>query len=94
MRTQVVNLRKCRTTSVIRIDRLSVFGNPFRIGKNCSRKQSLKKYRKYFYNRIKTDKKFRWAVESLKGHILACWCKPLPCHGDIIGEYLEKGIDK
>ena len=21
---------------------------------------------------------------ELKGKILGCWCKPLPCHGDII----------
>lgn len=28
-------------------------------------------------------------VHCKKGKILACWCKPAECHGDIIKEYLE-----
>ncbi len=89
MKTRVVNIKEQRHQNFIRIDRLSIFGNPYKIGKGCTRKQSLKKYHKYFYSRIKIDREFRWAVEALKGHILACWCRPLPCHGDIIVEYLE-----
>jgi len=89
MKTQVVNIKTQRHQNFIRIDRLSVFGNPFKIGKDGNRKEVIEKYKKYFYKRIKTDIRFRWAVENLKGCILACWCSPLPCHGDIIIEYLE-----
>jgi len=72
MKTTLVNLRTHRSTNVIRIDRTSIFGNPYRISTNCTRKQSIQKYQKYFYNRIKYDIKFRWAVENLSGHTLAC----------------------
>jgi hypothetical protein len=25
-------------------------------------------------------------IHELKGKILGCWCKPLPCHGDVLAE--------
>jgi hypothetical protein len=28
-------------------------------------------------------------LEPLRGKRLACWCAPLPCHGDVIVEWLE-----
>lgn len=28
------------------------------------------------------------SVESLRGKTLVCYCKPLPCHGDVIVEFL------
>ena len=87
--TTLVNLRKYRSTAVVRIDRTSEFGNPFRIGKDGDRKEVIEKYRRYFHNRLNKDRKFRWAVEALKGLTLACWCAPLPCHGDVIIDYLE-----
>jgi hypothetical protein len=45
-------------------------------------------YKDWFYRRL-TDPVFRDKVHSLKGKVLACWCKPDTCHGDIIVEYLE-----
>jgi len=87
--TEVINIREQRHQNFVRIDRLSTFGNPFKIGRDGTRKEVIEKYRKYFYHRIESDKKFKRAVESLKDHILGCWCKPLACHGDILVEYLE-----
>ena len=29
-------------------------------------------------------------VHELKGKILGCWCKPLPCHGDVLAELADK----
>jgi hypothetical protein len=29
-------------------------------------------------------------VSELKGKILGCWCKPLPCHGDVLVELADK----
>lgn len=89
MNTQLVNLRKCRHTSFVRIDRLSQFGNPYHIGKDGDRSEVIRKYRRYFYRRLRRDKKFKWAVQDLKGLTLACWCTPKPCHGDVIIEYLD-----
>ncbi len=41
----------------------------------------------WFGGRMKWDEPFREAVESLRGHDLACWC-PLdqPCHADVLLE--------
>lgn len=65
------------------------FGNPFPLMKNTARGSTLEKYREYFYNRIATDPQFKEKIHSLKGKRLGCFCKPHPCHGDIITEYLE-----
>lgn len=47
------------------------------------------RYRKYFYHRLSTDKEFRKRIGNLQGKTLGCFCKPDPCHGDIIKEYLD-----
>jgi hypothetical protein len=65
------------------------FGNPFPLMDKSARGSTLEKYRDYFYKRIGTDPEFREKVHSLKGKRLGCFCKPHPCHGDIITEYLE-----
>ena len=90
--TTVINIRGQRHQNFTRIDRLSIFGNPFKIGRDGTREEVIEKYRRYFYDRIKTDKKFRWAVEALKDCVLGCWCKPLACHGDILVEFIESNV--
>jgi len=94
MKTTLTNMRRFELDQGVRIDRLSEFGNPFRIGKDGGRETVIAKYRDYFYKRIATDKQFYFNVQALRGKKLACWCTPLPCHGDIIIEYLEKTKDE
>ena len=65
------------------------FGNPFILSAGEPRGASLDKYRVYFYDRLKTDDEFRRRVHQLKGKTLGCFCKPYPCHGDIIAAYLN-----
>ena len=36
-----------------------------------------------------TDPEFGQRIHALKGKRLGCFCKPYPCHGDIIKEYLD-----
>jgi hypothetical protein len=62
------------------------FGNPFH---NGTRSENIAAFRKYFYDRLKTDPIFNRRVRSLKGKILGCFCKPRACHGDVIAEYLN-----
>jgi len=71
------------------IGRPSVCGNPFVIGPDGTREEVIAKFKKYFINRIKTDRHFKVQVLGLKGHILGCYCKPLACHGDIIAQWLN-----
>ena len=65
------------------------FGNPFPLQKGADPGSTLKKYKEYFYDRIEKDEEFKNRIESLKGKTLGCFCKPKPCHGDIIKEYLD-----
>ncbi len=41
----------------------------------------------YFINEIYNKRPdLQAAIEELKGQVLGCWCKPLPCHGDFLAE--------
>ena len=62
------------------------FGNPYN---RYGREESLKLFRKYFYDRIKNDRQFAAHVHKLRGKILGCFCHPKPCHGHIIADYLN-----
>lgn len=89
METRVVNLRREKYDVYIGRGRGSLFGNPFVIGKDGDRAQVIEKYRDYFYRRLAADNEYRSQVLRLKGKILGCFCKPLPCHGDVIVEFLN-----
>ena len=63
------------------IGRPTVYGNPFIIGRDGTRKEVIKKFRRYA---IKT-KRVREAIIALPTRaILGCHCSPKSCHGDVI----------
>lgn len=63
------------------------FGNPFNTG---TRKEKLEKFEEYLIQRTENDKKFREKVKQLDGKILGCFCKPKPCHGDILLKHAKR----
>jgi hypothetical protein len=65
------------------------FGNPFRLAPNEASGSTLQRYKEYFLKRLDNDPEFKERVLSLKGKTLGCFCKPNPCHGDIIIEWLD-----
>lgn len=79
------------------------FGNPHPVSEvngTCpvcdedhSREESIERYRRDFATMIQTNDEFRRNVERLQGETLACWCKPEPCHGDVILAYLHGEFD-
>ena len=71
------------------VGRPSIFGNPFKIGKDGNRLEVIEKFKEYFLFKLKEDNQFKKAVEKLKGKILGCYCYPKDCHARIIIEYLE-----
>lgn len=91
--TSVVHCKKARYD--IYIGRPSIWGNPFSHLPNTlarfkvsSREEAIKQYKIHFYEKIK-EESFRERVLLLKDKVLGCFCHPLPCHGDVIAEYLN-----
>ena len=66
------------------------FGNPFRIGPGISREDAIKRFQRYFAERIAKDSEFKRRILALKGKRLGCFCKPNACHGDVIASWLNK----
>jgi len=73
------------------------FGNPYKVGAVCQRcgrahltgGSTLACYRAYFYERLEKDPDYKARILALRGKRLGCFCKPKPCHGDVIAEYLD-----
>ena len=78
-KTTVVN---CRTVDYydVYICRPSRWGNPYVVGIDGDRNEVIEKYREWLehHERLLKD------LPSLRGKVLGCWCKPLPCHGDVL----------
>lgn len=84
--------------SVIRIDRLSEWGNPFIIDIDGGRDEVCDKHKEWLEAWSKSKHKIiikigirefsnKWVIEhieKLKGKDLICWCSPLRCHGDFL----------
>ena len=70
---------------VVRIDRRSRWGNPFRIPQDGTRAEVIARYRADLWRRIRSGE---IALEDLADLHAAtrylCWCAPLPCHGDVL----------
>lgn len=65
------------------------WGNPFKKNAGDDPGSTLGSYYVYFHDRVINDVDFRKRIVSLKGKRLGCFCKPNPCHGDIISAYLN-----
>jgi len=83
MKTRVVHCKKEKYD--VYIGRPSKWGNPFKIGEHGDRKTVIEKYRLW----ILSNKKLFNDLDELDGKVLGCWCKPEPCHGDVLVELLE-----
>jgi hypothetical protein len=68
------------------IGRPSKWGNPFVIGKHGSRTAVIAKYREW----VLQQPALMSELPELRDKILGCWCSPLPCHGQVLIDLLEK----
>jgi hypothetical protein len=74
-----------------------VFGNPYRVGATCTRcgkfhataGDTLPCYEAYVFERLEKDRDFASAFFELEGKTLGCFCKPGPCHGDVIAKLIR-----
>ncbi len=79
------------------------YGNPFEIGRDGRRAEVIWKHGQWlrtgetFGCAAATEERRQWVLDhlaDLKGKVLACWCRPLACHGDTLLDLLkERGIE-
>lgn len=70
----------------IYIGRPSKWGNPFKLGPHESREDTIARYEKW----IRTQPHILARLSELKGKRLACWCRPLACHGDVLVKLIKE----
>jgi hypothetical protein len=85
--------------ALVRISRPSRWGNPFPVGPDGDRGEVLARYRAWLDGEGtetlaagKTTVSRAWVLEhlpDLAGKVLACWCAPEPCHGDVLADRVE-----
>lgn len=71
----------------IYIGRPSKWGNPYKIGKDGTREEVIEQYRNYL---LFNNPKLMRELYELQGKTLGCYCKPLPCHGDVLVEFVNR----
>jgi hypothetical protein len=62
------------------IGRGSKWGNPYPIGPNCTREESILKYSEW----LVLQPELLDSIDELTGKHLVCFCAPKACHGDIL----------
>ena len=63
------------------MDRRTIYGNPFWIGRDGTREEVLAKYREYIKMRPFTREELQAVRDT---NYVACWCFPFDCHCDIV----------
>lgn len=85
----------------VRVDRMSVLGNPFYMKHESERDAVCDKYETYFKNKV-AHGDYDFIVELRRLYKLAkrygklelyCWCAPKRCHAETIKRFLEKYLE-
>ncbi len=63
----------------------SIWANPYNL-KEYTIGESLRKYEKD----VRKNTELVRRLPELEGKVLGCWCKPNPCHGDVLLKLLEE----
>ncbi len=90
MKLEVIN--KYKEKGGVYIGRGSYWGNPYPINESTgdTREVVIAKYKHHLRKLYKEDKViFIKELSKLSGNKLSCFCKPKPCHGDVIVEVWE-----
>lgn len=84
MKARVVH---CKQESYdVYIGRPSKWGNPYQLGPDGSREEVIEKYMEWLEN----NPDLLGDIYELKGKVLGCWCKPKPCHGDVLVDIINQ----
>jgi len=64
------------------------------VHKSDAHGKSVKLYRQWFEEKVASDPAFKRELRVLLGQELMCYCAPdMPCHADVLIEYLNKEGD-
>jgi len=66
------------------------WGNPFAIGRDGDRAEVIEKFEQWILEPEQAEL-LQEAKQTLAGKVLACWCSPLPCHGDVLARLANSG---
>lgn len=64
----------------------SPLANPFKVAEFGGRGQTLPHYKRWLWQQIQNgNEEVLEALRQInKDTVLVCWCKPGPCHGDVV----------
>lgn len=81
-------IRHCKHEEYdVLIDRTTIWGNPFYIGRDGTRKQVIAKYRIWLLD----QPRLLALLPTLRGKKLGCWCgRDKACHGDVLAELANR----
>ena len=65
----------------VRVDRKTIWGNPFILGKNGDRDTVCDKFELFALQKLQDEP--NW-LDPLKGKDLKCWCAPSRCHAETL----------
>ena len=68
----------------------SPFANLFKVGKDGTREEVINKYEADIRDKLRKNPELVEELRGLKGKNLGCWCKPEPCHGDILAKIIDE----
>lgn len=100
MPTSIVNLRNGDPYDIY-IGRPTRWGNPFRMLsgfingglREDARTRALRQYKLWMLMPAQADLR-EIARKELRGKVLACHCKPLGCHGDLLAMIADSDSDE
>lgn len=88
MTTVVNKSRHIPAPGDVYIGRPTKWSNPFPIVEGINtRAQAIQRYEDWIKSKPQL---IADAKRELKGKTLVCWCKPYPCHGDILARIAEE----
>ena len=70
---------------LVRVDRRTRWGNPFRSGPGAGRDEVVERYRRHLWGQIRRgDVALEDLAALADARGLACWCAPRRCHAEVL----------
>lgn len=96
---RIVNLKSYVAVDnevLVRVDRKSALGNPFKMNDESERDSVCDRYEAYFERmRVENDAFHKelgriWKLARKTNVALGCWCAPRRCHAETIKRFIEQ----